>query len=298
MGLRQLRRNAWLIICETCAEWKADRVSILAAALAYYTIFSLAPLLVFVIAIAGFFFGQERVQTEISQQLQQFFGSEGAEFVQRIIENIQASDTDASLTASLTSIGLLFIGATGVFAHLQNVLNIIWDVKPPKAKGWFIVLRARVLSFSMVLGIGFLLLVSLVISTALNAVEHFAQGQLPNVEVLPWQAIDIILSYGITTVMFAMIFKFLPDAKVYWRDVWVGSVVTTILFSIGEFLLGFYISRSGFRSTYGAAGSLVVLIAWIYYSAQILFIGAEFTEVYARHYGVEIQSARVRSQQQ
>ena len=288
--MRRLRRSTWRLLRETSQEWQKDKASVLAAALAYYTIFSITPLLVFVIAIAGFFFGQSTVQSEILVQIQEFIGQDGASLVKTTLENAKINGSQDSLTASIISIGLLFIGATGVFVQLQDALNTIWSVQSQPSQGWLAFLQTRLLSFSMVIGIGFLLLVSLVMSTVLGAINHFAEGKFHDIGLYLWHGANFIFSYGITTLLFAMIFKFLPDVKIYWRDVWIGSVATTLLFSMGESLLGLYLRHGGVSSSYGAAGSLVIMIAWIYYSAQILFLGAEFTQVYARNFGVKIQS--------
>lgn len=287
---RRLRKAAWKLIQETIAEWQKDKASNLAAALAYYTIFSMAPLLIIVIAIAGFFFGEAAVRGEIITQLQGLVGQDGASIIQTTLENVQANQESDSLTASLISIVILLFGATGMFAQLQDALNTIWNVKPEPNQNVMTLVKIRLLSFSMVVGIGFLLLVSLVVSAGLNAVSNFATGVLPGLNVV-WQLLNILVSFGVITLLFAMIYKFLPDVVIHWQDVWIGSAITTLLFIAGKSLLGLYLGQSSFSSTYGAAGSLVIIVAWVYYSAQILFFGAEFTQVYARHYGSKIVSA-------
>ncbi|MCM1981691.1 YihY/virulence factor BrkB family protein [Lyngbya confervoides] len=288
VSLTRLRKTIWLLVSETIAEWKQDKASNLAAALAYYTIFSLAPLLIIVIAIAGFFFGEAAVQGEVVGQLQGLVGKEGASIIQTTLENVQKNGTGSGFTASLISLGILFLGATGMFVQLQNALNAIWNVKPKPNQGLMALVRTRILSFSMVVGIGFLLLVSLVISAILSAIGHVATGLLPGMDVL-WSLLNLAVSFGITTLLFAMIFKFLPDVQIAWGDVWMGAGLTTLLFVAGKSLLGLYLGQSSFSSTYGAAGSLVIIVAWVYYSAQILFLGAEFTQVYARHFGSRIR---------
>ncbi|BAY16882.1 putative ribonuclease BN [Nostoc sp. HK-01] len=274
---------------ETFQEWSEDKASRLAAALAYYTIFSIAPLLIIVIAIAGAVFGEEAARGEIVRQIQGLVGPDGAKFIEIAIRN--ASQPKTGAIASVISILLLLLGATGLFTELQDALNTIWEVKPKPGRAMKNVVRQRALSFAMILGIGFLLLVTLVISTALTAVVGYFSNLLPGVDVI-WQVVNFILSFAITTILFGLIFKVLPDAKITWNDVLIGAVITSLLFSLGRYLLGQYLGNSSFGSTYGAAGSLVVILAWVYYAAQILFFGAEFTQVYARRYGSGIRPTR------
>jgi len=269
---------------ETFAEWSKDKASRLAASLSYYTIFSIAPLLIIVIAIAGAVFGEDAARGAIEAQLHGLLG-EGATVVQTAIKS--ASQPRQGTIASLISVGLLFFGATGVFTELQDSLNTIWEVQPKPGRAVKTIVRQRFLSFAMVLGIGFLLLVSLVISTALTATVSYFSNTLPSVDIL-WQFVNFILAFAITTSLFGLIFKVLPDVKITWSDVWIGAAITSILFSFGRFLLGQYLARTSFSSTYGAAGSIVAILVWVYYAAQILFFGAEFTQVYARKYGSQI----------
>jgi len=275
-------RTMWDLLKETFAEWNKDKVSRLAAALAYYTIFSLAPLLIIVIAIAGSVFGEEAARGEIVGQIQGLVGKDGAEVIQTAIQN--ASRPAAGTIASVVSIVVLLFGASGVFAELQDSLNTVWEVQPKPERGLLNIIRSRFLSFSMVLGIGFLLIVSLVVSAALAAVSAYLGNVLPGL-VFFWRIVNFALGFVVTTVLFGLIYKVLPDVKITWSDVWIGAAITSLLFSIGRFLLGVYLGNSNFGSTYGAAGSLVILLAWVYYAAQILFLGAEFTQVYARRYG-------------
>ncbi|BAY90132.1 MULTISPECIES: YihY/virulence factor BrkB family protein [unclassified Tolypothrix] len=267
---------------ETFKEWSEDKASRLAAALAYYTIFSIAPLLIIVIAVVGAVFGEEAARGEIFRQIQGLVGTQGAKFIETAIQN--ANQPTTGTIASLISILVLLLGATGLFTELQDALNTIWEVKPKPGRGVNTMVRQRVLSFTMVLGIGFLLLVSLVISAGLSAIVAFFSNLVPGVDFL-WQIVNFLLGFAITTVLFGLIFKVLPDVKITWGDVLIGASITSLLFSIGRFLLGQYLGNGSFGSTYGAAGSLVVILAWIYYAAQILFFGAEFTQVYARRYG-------------
>ncbi|BAY69023.1 YihY/virulence factor BrkB family protein [Anabaena sp. FACHB-709] len=279
----------WQLFQEAFQEWNDDKASRLAAALAYYTVFSIAPLLIIVIAIAGAVFGEEAARGEIVQQIQGLVGRDGAEFIETAIQNVDRPKTGT--IASLISIALLLLGATGVFIELQDSLNTIWEVQPKPGRGVKNIFRQRFLSFGMVLGIGFLLLVSLVISTVLSTLVNYFGGLLPGVDFL-WQLVNFIISFAITTLLFALIFKVLPDVRITWNDVLVGAILTSILFSIGRFLLGQYLGNAGFGSAYGAAGSVVLILAWVYYTAQILFFGAEFTQVYARKYGRRIVPTR------
>ncbi|MEH1930477.1 YihY/virulence factor BrkB family protein [Nostoc sp.] len=272
----------WKLLQETFKEWSEDKASRLAAALAYYTIFSIAPLLIIVIAIAGAVFGEEAARGQIVGQIQGLVGPDGAALIQTAIQNANKPKTGA--IASIISIAVLVLGATGLFTELQDSLNTIWEVKAKPGRGIINMIRLRFLSFAMVIGIGFLLLVSLVISTALTALVTYFSNILPGVDFL-WPIVNFVLSFSITTALFGLIFKVLPDVKITWNDVFIGSIITSFLFSIGRFLLGQYLGNGSFGSTYGAAGSLVVVLAWVNYAAQILFFGAEFTQVYARRYG-------------
>ena len=277
------------LLRDTFREWREDGANRLAAALAYYTTFSLAPLLVLIIAIAGLAGGREAAQTRTMAQVEDLLGVEGREFVQGMIES--ASRPATGLLATFLGAVTLLFGALGVFGELQNSLNTIWEVKPKPAKGWVdgvkrFVLR-RLLSFTMVLGIGFLLLASLVLSAALSALGEYIGTRWPLADF--WlELINFLISFVVITLLFGMIFKFLPEIKIAWKDVWLGAAVTSALFSLGKFLIGLYLGRSEVGNTFGAAGSLAILLIWIYYSAQILFFGAEFTQVYANRYGSRI----------
>ena len=276
------RRAIWRLFQETFKEWNEDKASRLAAALAYYTVFSIAPLLIIVIAIAGAVFGEEAARGEIVRQIQGLVGSDGAKFIETAIKN--ANKPQTGTIASIISIVLLLIGCNW---FIYRIARFPKHDLGSKAKTWtrlYNIIRQRFLSFAMVLGIGFLLLVSLVISAVLSALVTYFSNLLPGVDLL-WQIVSFLLSFAITTVLFALIFKVLPDVKITWSDVAIGAIITSVLFSIGRFLLGQYLGNSSFGSAYGAAGSLVVILAWVYYAAQILFFGAEFTQVYARKYG-------------
>jgi membrane protein len=273
----------------TYQGWKEDRASRLAAALAYYTIFSLAPMLVIVIAVAGLIWQREAVQLSVMNQVQGLVGAQGAEFVSGLLTS--ASNPAEGIAATIIGIITLLFGALGVFNELHNALNTIWEVKEEKTEGFWNsvkkVIVDRFLSFTMILGIGFMLLVSLVISAGISATEELLASVLPFHELI-LQLINLVISIGVITVFFALIFKYLPDADIAWRDVWVGAFFTAVFFSLGKTLIGLYLGSSAIASSYGAAGSLVLLLVWIYYSAQILFFGAEFTQVYANQFGSKI----------
>ncbi len=267
------------LIQATFSAWIDDHASSMGAALAYYTVFSIAPLLLIVISIAGLIFGVEVARGEIIAQLQGLMGKTGAMVVQGLLESV--SKPTESVTAAIIGVVLLLIGATTVFVELQDDLNRIWRVpKRTEDAGIFGLIRMHLLSFGMILGIGFLLIVSLIFSAALAALGKW-WGPLFGGFGLLAHLVDITLSFVLITIAFAMIYKLMPRMKIAWRDVWIGAVVTAFLFTIGKFLIGFYIGRSGIASGFGAAGSLVGVLVWIYYSAQIFLMGAEFTRVYS-----------------
>ena len=287
--MRNLLSNLPTILKLAYQGWKEDRASRLAAALAYYTIFSLAPLLVIVIAITGLIWEADVVRTQLLNQIQGLVGVEGATFVADLITNT-GSQTEG-IVATLIGIITLLFGALGVFNELHNSLNIIWEVEEEKPKGFLQTIKKvvidRLLSFTMILGIGFLLLVSLVVSAGLSATQETIGNAIPLSEFL-LQIVNTIISIAVITVLFALMYKFLPDAEIAWRDVWVGAFITSIFFSLGKTAIGLYLGNSAVASSFGAAGSLILLLVWIYYSAQILFFGAEFTQVYANKYGSKI----------
>ncbi len=274
------------LVKATFKDWSEDNAARLAAALAYYTVFSIPPLLILILAIVGRFFDQNAARDQLMGQIRGLIGEQGATFVQGLLQN--ASKPADSAIASILSVITLILGATGVFSALQGSLNTIWEVMPKPGRGILGTIKDRFLSFTMVLGIGFLLMVSLVISTVLAGVSNFiAGGPAQASGVL--EILNSVASFLIITVFFALMFKIIPDAEIAWRDVWLGAAVTALLFVVGKFAIGLYLGRSSVSSTYGAAGSLVVILIWIYYSAQILFLGAEFTQVYANRYGSRVR---------
>jgi membrane protein len=267
----------------TVVAWLDDFAPSMGAAISYYTVFSLAPLLVIVIAIAGALFGREAVTGQITGQLSSLIGSEGARFVQELIAS--ASDTERGVVAGAVSVVVLLVGATTVFAELQSALDRIWHVpEREKPQGIWAILRARLLSMGLILGLAFMLMVSLVAGAATAAMGTWVGGLMPGSEALLY-ALNLVMSLAFTMVLFAMIFKFMPSTPVRWRDVWIGALVTAILFEAGKLLIGLYIGKSGITESFQAAGSLVVLLAWVYYAAQIFLLGAEFTKVYADEHG-------------
>lgn len=268
---------------KSVTAWIDDYAPSMGAAISYYTVFSIAPLLLIVIAVAGFVWGREAVQGEIVGQLSGLIGEEGAKGIQALIES--ANKPAKGLVATVISVVVLLVGATTVFAELQSAMDRVWDVPPAKkASGIWGTLRARLLSLGFILGLGFLLLISLVIGAGVAAFGGWANGLLPGWEIL-LQIINTVVSLGLATLLFAMIFKLMPQASVSWRDVWVGAAVTAVLFEVGKALIGLYIGKSSVTSSFAAAGSLVVLLLWVYFSAQIFLLGAEFTWVYAHEHG-------------
>jgi membrane protein len=274
------------ILKQTFWEWLEDQAPTLGAALAYYTVFSLAPLLIIAISIAGLVLGKEAAQGQIFQELRGLLGTESGKAVQDIVQSTSA-DPSTSLLASVVGFVTLLFGASGVFGQLQTSLNAIWGVQPKPGRGLFGIVRDRFLSFGFILAIGFLLLVSLVLTAAIAFFGQQFGSMIPGMEALV-QSLNSILSVAVITLLFAMLFKFLPDARIAWHDVWIGAFITAALFTVGKFALGFYLGKSGVASSYGAAGSLIVLLLWVYYSSQIVFFGAELTQVYANRFGSHV----------
>ncbi|HET9963199.1 MAG TPA: YihY/virulence factor BrkB family protein [Nitrospiraceae bacterium] len=283
---RDLRPAAvWGMVKRTVKEWSDDKAPRLGAALAYYTVFSLVPLLVIIIAMIGLFLGQEAAQSYILDQIGSMVGQQSAAAIKDMLQ--RASQPASGLLATVVAGATLLFGASGLFGQLQDALNTIWGVEPKPDRGLWGMIQDRFLSFMAVLGTAFLLLVSLVISAALAAFGKWFGGILPAPEVV-LQVINFAVSVAVITMLFAMIFKLLPDARIAWRDVWIGAAMTALLFTIGKFLIGLYLGKSDVGSAYGAAGSLVIVLLWVYYSSQILLFGAEFTQVYANTSGEKI----------
>ena len=276
----------WQMIKAAVKAWLDDYAPSMGAALSYYTLFSLAPLLIIVIAVAGMVFGQQAAQGEIVAQLRGIMGAEGAVAVEGMLK--AAREPATSVVASVVGVAILLLGATAIFAELQSALDRIWRVPAPQAESgiWYL-LRTRLLSFGLVLGLGFMLTVSLVVSAALAALGKWWGGWFEGWDVF-LEILNFAVSFGIFTLLFAMIYKIMPRANIPWRDVWTGAAVTSLLFTIGKVLIGLYLGKSSLASGFGAAGSFVVLIAWVYYSAQIFLFGAEYTWVYANRHGSRV----------
>jgi membrane protein len=273
-------RSLGRVVVTAGKDWLDDKAPRLAAALSYYTAFSLPPLLVLLVGIGGLVYGTDVVQERLMNQIGQLVGDNSALMLDRAISEAQTTGTGAAVVMGF---GALLLGATGVFGQLQDALNTIWEASPRKTDGLWGLIRSRLLSLAAVFGTGFLLLVSLAVSAAIGGIIDMA-GQIDTLE--PFLiVIDLVTSASVITVLFALMFKFLPDVEIAWRDVWFGAFVTAVLFVIGKFGIGLYLSMSDVGSAYGAAGSLIIILAWIYYSALILFFGAELTQARATEHG-------------
>jgi len=281
LNLRRVRKYLDLFK-QTFKEFGEDKAPRLGAALAYYTIFSIAPLLLIAIAVAGLVFGQEAAHKEISGQLGGLLGREGAKGIEEMIAS--AAKPKTGTLATIVGLVTLFLGASGVFMQLKDALNTIWNVEGEKTKGILGMLRERFLSLAMVCGVGFLLLVSLIFDAAISTMGNYLDRLFPGGETI-LQMVQLVISFVLVTLLFAAMFRFLPDVRPTWRDVWFGALFTAVLFVLGKFGLSIYLGKAAIGSSYGAAGSLVILLVWVYWSAQILFFGAEFTQVYARTHG-------------
>jgi membrane protein len=277
------------LLNDTVRAFMAGDIVSQGAALSYYTFFAIAPLFVIALAIAGFWFGQDTARRELFGQLNQLVGKEGGDAIQSVV--MAASNSRTGFWATCIAGGTLAVAATSVFVQLQNSLNKLWNIQQMQGKGLRNFVRHRLLSFAMVLGVGFLLLVSLICSAGLAALGNVIGDFITGKEIL-LKTLNFAISLGIITILFTMIFKFLPDVKIAWRDVWLGGFITALLFNLGKILIGIYLGRSSFSSVYGTMGSLVILLLWVYYSAQILFFGAQFTYVFTHRFGVPPKPVR------
>ena len=280
-------KAGWELLRLTFAEWTNDNAFELSAALAFYTIFSIAPVLLIAVGVASFFLTPDTATNQIVGEMEQMIGAQGANAVRQVIESSRGFGK--GVWAMSIGIVTLIMGATAVFGELQSALNQIWDVKAKPDRGMimsFVVDRVR--SFSIAIGVGFLLLVSLVISALISWLQNYMNTWLPGIPWV-WQMANVVSSFFVIAILFAMIYKFLPDVVISWRDVWIGAAVTAVLFTAGKYAIGIYLGHTATASAFGAAGSLVVLLFWVYYSALISFLGAEFTQVYTRRYGPGIQ---------
>lgn len=265
---------------DTFSDWAEDKAPKLAAALSYYAVFSIGPLFLIAVGVASIFFGQSVAQEQIIAQATAFVGASAAETIAGLLKNFQERQSGGP--AAIIGFVTLILAATGVFAELQDSLNKIWAVEPKKVKGVGGIVKKRLLSFGMVLVIGFLLLISLIATTVLEGA--MSAIELPGGEMI-WQVVSLTVTFGLITLLFASMFRYLPDAKIAWRDLWIGAALTALLFTLGKYFISLYLAKNATASAFGAAGSLVVLLLWVYYSAQIFFFGAEFTQTYANTFG-------------
>jgi membrane protein len=276
--------SLWWVFKHAVIGWWNDNVPRLGASLAYYTLFALAPILVVAISVAGLVFGQEAVRGEVVGQIQGLVGRQGAEAVQAMLQG--AAKPSSSRLAAAVGLVTAFLGATGAFIELQTALNAIWRVQPRPGVSVLAFLKQRLISFGLVVGVGFILLVSLLVSAALAALNRYLGRVFPALTAF-WDASNVLVSLAVVTLLFAMVYQVLPDVRLRWRDVWIGALVTAGFFSIGKQLIGLYLGTSTLASSYGAAGSVVVLLVWVYYSAQVVLLGAEFTRYYVERFGGE-----------
>jgi membrane protein len=287
-ALKYLKRTGKILMA-TLNGFLDDRGLKLSAALAYYTVFALAPLLMLVISLIGAFLGKDAIQNNIYPQIKSYVGSSAALQIQEMIKSVSLSGKTG--VAIVTSIVTLIVGATSIFLEIQDSINLIWRVKAKPKKGWVKMLTNRLISFSMIISLGFLLLVSLIVNALVLALSTRITRYFPEVTIQLFNLINIGITFLVIAVLFGIIFKFLPDVKIAWRDVRTGAFFTSLLFMLGKYLIGIYIQTTGTGSTYGAAGSLIVILVWIYYTSAILYFGAEFTQVYADEYGDKIEPA-------
>ena len=281
--------QSWVpLFVSSVKESLEDRVPRFSAALAYYSIFAMAPLVIIAISVAGLVFGAEAARGQIYEQIHALLGAKGASEIQSLIKS--SSDTSEGIVGTIVGVVTLLIGASGVFGQLKDALNSIWGVRLKPEAGFLMLAREYLLNFSMVVGIGFLLIVSLLLSAALQAVRNFMTGYLPIPGFI--MPVTAIVTLFVLVLLFAVIFKVLPDVEIRWKDVWIGAVVTAILFTIGKYLIGLYLGTSRIGSSFGAAGALILILVWVYYSTTIFLLGAEFTKVYASRYGSGINPSQ------
>ncbi|GAC1425515.1 MAG: YihY/virulence factor BrkB family protein [Chitinophagaceae bacterium] len=279
-----------MVLKKSFGGFADDKVPKLSGSLSYYMVFSMGPLLLIIITLCSIFFGRDAIEGGIYRQLESFTGHDTAIQLQQIIKN--ASLSGKTVTATIIGVVTLLIGATSVFAEMQDSINMIWGVKAKPKKNWLKVVQNRFISFSVIIGLSFLLLVSLGVSAVIESFGNYLKGRFPDVAIVAFYIINLLITMGITCFIFSIIFKVLPDAEIKWKDVFAGALVTTILFLLGKFGISFYISKTHVGSTYGPAGSLIIIIVWIYYSAIILYYGAEFTKAYALQYGSPIHPSK------
>jgi len=278
----------WGIVKSAGLQWVGHKDARLGAALSYYSVFSIGPLILIVIAVAGLLFGQDAVRGEVTGTLKGLLGDTGAKAIEAMLA--EASKPKEGMLATIIGLGTLIFAAIGVVVQLKDALNTVWEVKTPPGKGIWGFARTYVLSLAGVLSLGFLLLISMLVTTGLSAAGKVAAPYIPEAAL---QIVSLVVSFGVISLLFAMMFKWLPDTEIDWRDVWVGAVATAALFELGKFLIGLYIGKQGLESTYGAAASIIIVLIWVYYSAQIVLFGAEVTNAYAKARGsLRVQSCR------
>jgi membrane protein len=279
-------KGIWKVLKNSFKGFSDDRIMKLSAALAYYTVFSVGPLLIVVVSVCSLFFGREAIEGTIYGQIEGFVGKDAALQLQEIIKN--AAIGGKGKVAAIIGIVTLLIGATSMFGEMQDSINMIWGLKAKPKSAWWSLIKTRLLSFGVIASLGFLLLVSLAISGLIEALSNRLMNYFPDITLILFYIINLVINFGVIASLFAVIFRVLPDARIKWKDVTAGAIATAVLFMLGKFAISFYISKSNVGSTYGTAGSLVVLLVWIYYSSIILYFGAEFTKAYAIKYGSEI----------
>jgi membrane protein len=286
---KEFFKQFWKVIVATFTGFINDNGLKLSASLAYYTVFSIAPLLILIISLISIFLGKDAINNNLYPEIKEYVGSQAAVQIQEMIKNLQFSGKTG--VALITGIVILLLGASSMFVEIQDSINIIWRVKAKPKRGWVKLLQNRFLSFSLIISLGFLLLVSLILNIAINALSEKLVHFLPGITVLVLSGINLVITLIVIAVLFGIIFKVLPDVKIRWAEVRTGAIFTAILFMAGQYLIGLYIKYTAQGSAYGAAGSIIIILVWIYYSSAILYIGAEFTEVYAEATGCRIEPA-------
>lgn len=276
-------RKWWLLFRDAGSEFLADNGMKLSASLSYYTVFSLGPVLIIMISLAGLFFGKDAVRGKLFYQINDLVGNEAALQIQQIIQNIEKSQLSAS--GAILGVVVLIIGATGVFAEIQDSINYIWSLKAKPKKGWLKLLINRLVSFSLIVSFGFILMVSLAVHAVMDLLHDKLSRLFDEVTVYLFQTINYVILFAVISTLFAIIFKVLPDGRIRWKDAYIGAMFTALLFIVGKFLIGFYLGTSDIGVTYGAAASIIIILLWVYYSSIILYFGAEFTKAYTLSYG-------------
>ena len=278
--------SVYTYLKQVFTEFLEDNILKYSASLAYYTVFSLAPVLIVIISICGVLFGKEAIEGHIYSQIKGLVGSDAASQVQDTIKNIHL--TGHNVFATIVSVIILLIGATGIFGEVQDSLNKIWGLRIKKRKTWWKLIINRLLSFSLIISIGFVMMVSLLLNALISAFGNFLGRYFSEFSVILVQITDSVITFVITTFLFSLMFKMLPDAKIKWKDVLIGGLITSVFFTLGKLAIGYYLGSSNIASVYGAAGSIMIIMVWVYYSSIILYLGAEFTKVYAKLHGGKI----------